>query len=286
VSNTAPRRPVLLRTIADARSTLADRDDIVLVPTMGALHAGHLALVAKAVEVGGTIVVSIFVNPMQFGPREDLARYPRRLEEDLDALGDAGVDFVFAPAAEDMYPSGASATKITAGNIGSTLEGRSRPGHFDGVLTVVAKLFHIIAPSAAVFGEKDAQQVFLVKRMVRDLDFPVRVETVGIVREPSGLALSSRNQNLTERQAAAAVALSRALEAAESSADRGIDTVVASAQAVLMGEPLIELDYLRLVDPQTFLPVDDHYRGRAIVLIAARVGETRLIDNAVILLAG
>ncbi len=286
MSSSASRQPVVLTTVADARSALADRDDVVLVPTMGALHAGHLELIARATKLGGTVVVSIFVNPMQFGPREDLATYPRQLDADREALATAGVEFVFAPEAAEMYPDGASATKISSGAVGASLEGRARPGHFDGMLTVVAKLFHILTPRTAVFGKKDAQQLFLVKRMVRDLDFPVRIEAVDTVREPSGLALSSRNQNLTDKQKMAAPALWRALEAAESSADRGIDVVIASAQAVLMGEPLVELDYLRLVDPTTFLPVDDYYRGRAIALIAARIGETRLIDNTEVLLGG
>jgi pantoate--beta-alanine ligase len=253
---------------------------------MGALHPGHLALVERATELADIVVVSIFVNPMQFGPKEDLAEYPRDLDGDLEKLAAAGVTFVFAPTVDEMYPNGKLETKITAGNVGSMFEGRSRPGHFDGVLTVVAKLINIATPAIVLFGEKDAQQVFLVKRMIRDLDLPVRVETVETIRESSGLALSSRNRFLDDREKRAAKTLSIALEAAESSADRGIDSVLAASQSVIMGEPLVALDYLSVVNPRTFLPVDDDFRGVATVLLAARVGDTRLIDNTSILLGG
>lgn len=255
-----------------------------LVPTMGALHDGHLALVERAVELVGEgvadlVAATIFVNPLQFGASEDLDKYPRTLEADVAALEAAGVELVFAPSVDEMYPTGPLETKVTAGAVGSMFEGRSRPGHFDGVLTVVAKLLNIASPSAVIFGQKDAQQVFLVQRMVRDLSIPVRVVVVETVREQSGLALSSRNRFLDEKEHRAARALSTALEAAASSADRGIDAVIAGAQSVLMGENLVELDYLAVVNPATFLPVDDDYRGPARVLIAARVGSTRLIDN-------
>ena len=270
-------------TIAQLReATGAQR--IALVPTMGALHDGHLALVERAGQlrregVIDAIVASIFVNPLQFGASEDLDKYPRTFDEDVAALEAAGVEYVFAPDVDEMYPTGTLETRITAGAVGSMFEGRSRPGHFDGVLTVVAKLLNIAAPDVVVFGQKDAQQVFLVERMVRDLSMPVRVVVVETVREDSGLALSSRNRFLDEKEHRAARALSAALEAASSSADRGIDAVIAGAQSVLMGENLVELDYLAVVDPKTFLPVDDGYRGPARVLIAARVGSTRLIDN-------
>jgi pantoate--beta-alanine ligase len=168
---------------------------------------------------------------------------------------------------------------VTAGRIGSLYEGRARQGHFDGVLTVVAKLLLIVQPDVVTFGEKDAQQLFLVKRMVRDLNIPVRVEPIEIVREDDGLALSSRNRYLDGKERRAARVLSAALEAAASSADRGSDAVVAAAQSTLMGEPLVDLDYLKIVNPETFLPADDDYRGPALVLVAARVGTTRLIDN-------
>jgi len=196
------------------------------------------------------------------------------------------VELVFAPSVDEMYPGGASGTRVTAGAVGSLYEGRSRVGHFDGVLTVVSKLLNIVQPHFVLFGQKDAQQVFLVKRMVRDLDFPVGVEVVATVRDSDGLALSSRNRFLDARELRAARGLSMALEAAESSADRGIDAVLAAAQSVLMGEALVFLDYLAIVNPDTFLPVDDNHHGKAVVLVAARVGTTRLIDNTMIYLAG
>ena len=283
-------RPVVLSTIGQTREVIASRrgdshERIVLVPTLGALHAGHLALVERARELGSTVIVSIFVNPLQFGVGEDFEKYPKTLESDLDKLAEAGVAYVFAPSVDEMYPDGDVQTRVVAGAVGRLYEGASRPGHFDGVLTVVAKLLGIVTPDYVIFGEKDAQQLFLVRRMVADLNLPVQVESVEIVREASGLALSSRNTYLDEREKRAATALSRALDAAESYGDRGVDAVVGAAQSVVMGESLVQVDYLRVVDPQTFLPADDGYTGPALVLIAARVGGTRLIDNRRILLA-
>ena len=275
----------VIETIAELRTALAGRT-VALVPTMGALHEGHLALVARASQLAETVVVSIFVNPLQFGPNEDLAKYPRTLADDLAKLEAAGVEFVFAPSVAEMYPAGPSETRVTAGHVGTLYEGRSRPGHFDGMLTVVSKLLGIVRPDLVVFGQKDAQQVFLVQRMVADLNVATSVEVVPTVRESSGLALSSRNRFLDEREKRAALSLSTALEAAQSSGDRGVDQVVAAAQSALMGENLVQLDYLAVVDPTTFLPVDDGYRGKARVLIAARVGDTRLIDNELIHLGG
>jgi pantoate--beta-alanine ligase len=286
VTETAVTRPTVLETIDGTRAALAGRSDVVLVPTLGALHEGHLALVAKAQELGSTVIVSIFVNPLQFGPGEDLDKYPHTLDSDLEKLGEVGVEFVFAPSVQEMYPGGASQTKVVAGPVGGMYEGRSRPGHFDGVLTVVAKLLQIVQPTVVMFGQKDAQQVYLVRRMVEDLNMPVHVETVEIVRDDDGLALSSRNRFLGAREKRAALALSSALEAAAASSDRGIDAALAAAQGTIMGEPLVELDYLKIVNPQTFLPVDDGHRGAALVLVAARVGTTRLIDNQTIVLAG
>jgi pantoate--beta-alanine ligase len=279
-------RPVILETVIGARSALGGRTDVILVPTMGALHEGHLALVRRAQELGGTVVVSIFVNPLQFGPNEDLAAYPRTFDDDIDTLHALGVPFVFAPSLDEMYPTGASQTRVTAGRVGELLEGRSRPGHFDGMLTVVSKLLNIVRPATVVFGQKDAQQVFLVRRMVHELNFPVGVEVVDIVRDEDGLALSSRNRFLDARETRAARALSQVLEAAASAADRGIDAVLAAAQGTLMGESLVVLDYLKVVNPETFLPADDNFRGAALVLIAARVGSVRLIDNEKIVLVG
>ena len=283
-------RPRLLETIAEVRGVVAAERAagrrVSLTPTLGALHAGHLVHLSRAAELVDTRIVSIFVNPLQFGPNEDLAKYPRTLDDDLERLGELGVPFVFAPSAIEMYPDGPPAIRVAAGRIGELYEGRSRPGHFDGVLTVVAKLLLIVAPDIVTFGQKDAQQLFLVRRMIADLNIPVRLEAIEIVREDDGLALSSRNRYLEGNERRAARTLSLALEAAASSADRGIDSVVAAAQGTLMGEPLVELDYLKLVNPDTFLPVDDGYRGPALVLVAARVGGTRLIDNERISLAG
>ncbi len=284
MSRPASGRPAVIETIAGLREALADTPDVALVPTLGALHEGHLALVDRAAELGETAVVSIFVNPTQFGANEDLAKYPRDLDSDLDLLEGRGVDIVFAPSVDEMYPDGPTQVKVTGGQVAGLFEGRSRPGHFDGVLTVVAKLLGIVRPQHVVFGQKDAQQVFLVQRMVLDLNIQTAVDVVETVRAPDGLALSSRNRYLDGDARRAALALSRALEAASSSSDRGIDAVLAAAQSVLMDEDLVKLDYLKVVNPRTFMPVDDGYRGAARVLIAAQVGTTRLIDNDAIYL--
>ena len=258
---------------------------IALVPTMGALHDGHLSLVDRAREIADVVVVSIFVNPLQFGPNEDLDRYPRDLAADLALLEERGVEHVFAPSVAEMYPDGPSSTRVVAGKVGALYEGRSRPGHFDGMLTVVSKLLHIVQPDVAMFGQKDAQQLFLVRRMVRDLDLPVVIEGVDTVREDDGLALSSRNRYLDARERRAARTIPLLLEAAASAADRGLDAVIAAAQSASMGEPLVKLDYLVVANPATLLPVDDDHRGPALVLVAAVVGSTRLLDNGPILLA-
>jgi pantoate--beta-alanine ligase len=252
---------------------------VALVATMGALHAGHHALVQRAQEIAECVVVSIFVNPLQFGPNDDLSRYPSPRDADVTALNTAGVDAIFVPYDTELYPQESISTRVTGGAIAALYEGQSRPGHFDGVLTVVSKLLNIVQPDIAVFGQKDAQQLFLVQQMVRDLNIPVRIEVVGTEREADGLALSSRNEYLSPRERSAAPLLFQALTAAQSAAHSGIDAVIAAAQSVVVGEPLVKLDYLVVVNPHTFLPVDDTYRGKAIVLIAARVGTTRLIDN-------
>jgi pantoate--beta-alanine ligase len=285
------RQPAVLHRIDEVRERVAaaragqvaeGTGPIVLVPTMGALHAGHLAHVERARASAGLVVVSIFVNPLQFGANEDLDRYPRTLDADVAALAGVGADVVFAPAVEEMYPDGRTETRVTGGSVASLFEGASRPGHFDGMLTVVAKLLTIVAPDVVSFGQKDAQQVFLVRRMVRDLNIPADVQVVDTVREPDGLALSSRNRYLGERERHAAVALSMALRAAGEAAPGGVRAAVAAAHAVLDAHRLVELDYFAVVDPGTFLPVDDDYRGTAQALIAARLGTTRLIDNATI----
>ena len=273
----------MIETIRGMREAItaarANGKSIALTPTLGALHEGHLAHVVRAGELADIRVVSIFVNPTQFTVAADLERYPRTLEADLERLAPLGVDYVFAPSVEEMYPDGPTETVITAGKVGSLFEGASRPGHFDGVLTVVAKLLDIVVPDVATFGQKDAQQLFLVRRMVVDLNLPVRIEAIETVREDDGLALSSRNRFLDARERRAARTLSAALEAAASAADGGLDSALAAAQGALMGESLVALDYLKFVHPKTFLPVDDGYRGPAIAIVAAKLGDTRLIDN-------
>jgi len=282
-------KPEVIDTIDELRSRLCLKRQniaatgaearVVLVPTMGALHDGHRALVRRAVALGEIVVVSIFVNPLQFGVNEDLDTYPRTLDADVAALAEEGAAFVFAPSAREMYPDGASSTRVTAGAIGGLYEGAARPGHFDGMLTVVNKLFNIVEPDLAVFGQKDAQQVFLVERMIADLNLRVSLEVVPTVRETSGLALSSRNHNLDEPARAAARSLSAGLAAAASAALKGVPAAIVAAHAVIGAQTLVKLDYLVVVHPHTYLPVADDYRGPARMLVAAVVGSTRLIDN-------
>ncbi|MBX3100585.1 MAG: pantoate--beta-alanine ligase [Salinibacterium sp.] len=275
--------PVVVDTVRGMREALASERaagrTVALTPTLGALHEGHLAHVVRAAELADVRVVSIFVNPTQFTVPEDLERYPRTLDSDVAQLAARGVDYVFAPSVEEMYPSGPTETKVTAGKVGTMYEGASRPGHFDAVLTVVAKLLNIVQPDVATFGQKDAQQLFLVRRMVADLNLNVRVEAIETVREADGLALSSRNRFLGPKERHAARVLSAALEAAASASDGGIDAALAAAQGALMGENLVALDYLKIVHPKTFVPVDDGYSGPAIAIVAAQLGDTRLIDN-------
>lgn len=277
-------RPQVIETVAGMRDVVAHEraagHTIALTPTLGALHAGHVAHVERAAELADVRIVSIFVNPTQFGASEDLDKYPRTMDEDLDILGELGVPYVFAPSVEEMYPKGPTSTTISAGQIGTMFEGKTRPGHFDGVLTVVAKLLAITAPQFVTFGQKDAQQLFLVRRMITDLNIPVRLEIIETVREEDGLALSSRNQFLDASQREAATILSTALKAATSAADSGLDAVIAAAQGALMGESRAELDYFTVVDTETFMPVPDGFRGPATAIVAARVGDTRLIDNS------
>jgi len=250
---------------------------VALVPTMGALHEGHRELMrhARRIPGAGVTAVSIFVNPLQFGPNEDLARYPRPLEADLAACREEGVELVFLPGVADMYPEGAD-TVVTPGILGAEMEGAVRPGHFPGVLTVVSKLFHIVAPDAALFGEKDYQQLVLVQKMVRDLDFFLSIVGVPIVREPDGLAMSSRNVYLSPEERKRALVLSRALRAGAEVAARGGDAVLATARGVLAEEPQVAADYLELRAPDLG-PAPA--LGQARLLVAARVGATRLIDN-------
>jgi pantoate--beta-alanine ligase len=250
---------------------------VTLVPTMGALHDGHRELMRRARAIpGSTTVVSVFVNPRQFGPGEDFDRYPRAFEADLALCREEGVELVFAPDVETMYPPGFSTT-IDPGPLGDELEGAVRPGHFAGMLTVVNKLLAIVAPDVAFFGEKDYQQLTLIRRMVRDLDIDVHIVGVPTVREHDGLALSSRNAYLDPEQRRAAVAISAALMAGRYAGEQGADAVVPAARAVLEAEPALDVDYVELRD-RDLGPAPD--AGPARLLIAARIGTTHLIDNA------
>jgi pantoate--beta-alanine ligase len=258
---------------------------IVLVPTMGALHDGHIALLRRAAELSqpnGSVVVSVFVNPLQFGGGEDLDRYPRDLDADLAICEREGVALVFAPGDSQMYPR-EQLINVDPGPMGQVLEGASRPGFFTGVLTVVLKLFQLVGPQVAVFGEKDAQQLALVRRMSDDLCLGVGIASVPIVRDPDGLATSSRNAYLSAPERATALALGRALQAGRQAGASGPDAVLAAAQHVLeeaaRADPPLVLDYLALADPDTFTPVKPGWAGDALLLVAARVGKTRLIDN-------
>ena len=273
-----------------------------LVPTMGALHEGHAALARTAVEQNDVVVATIFVNPLQFGDATDLDRYPRTLDADLALLEAQGVDLAFAPSVEEVYPGGEPLVRLTSGRLGEKWEGASRPGHFDGALTVVAKLLHYGTPGAglspgkgvhgeaglpayrAYFGQKDAQQLALVRRMVADLNFPVEIVGVPTVRSADGLALSSRNRFLSDDEREAALVLSRALRLLEERAKAREPLDLESAQAMVESQPLVGLDYFDVVDPDTLEPLAENcretpFRGEALALIAAKVGPVRLIDN-------
>jgi len=274
----------IVRTIAETRAALrelrARSRCIGLVPTMGALHEGHLSLVRAARAACDAVVVSIFVNPTQFGPNEDFAKYPRTFEADCAALEREGVDLIFAPSAEEMYLSGAS-TFVDVEGVSARLDGASRPGHFRGVATVVAKLFNIVGPDKAFFGQKDAAQVAVLRKMVRDLNFPVDLVVCPIVREPDGLAMSSRNQYLSPEERRQALVLSRALREVERLVGSGVTLardLIEAAQTVLATEPQVRVDYCNVVDPDTLEDVADVSRA-ALVAIAAFVETTRLIDN-------
>jgi pantoate--beta-alanine ligase len=261
-----------------ARTAWGD-GDVAVVMTLGALHEGHAELIRRARERAAHVVVTIFLNPLQFGVGEDLSRYPRTIDSDLVICRREGVDLVFAPTPDVVYPEGAPGVRVSAGPLGEVLEGHSRAGHFDGVLTVVGKLFHLTSADLAYFGQKDAQQLLLIRRMVQDLDFPVEVIAVPTVREEGGLALSSRNTYLTASDREAALSLSRALRVGAGAAPEGPSAVRRAARAVLVEEPLVQVDYLVLVHPETLTDVPEWYRGDALLAVAARVGTTRLIDN-------
>jgi len=270
--------PAVAESAADLRGLRADLPGpVALVPTMGALHEGHRTLVRAAKQRAGSVVVSVFVNPTQFGPGEDYDRYPRTWDADLMALAEEGADVVFHPEADEVYPPGSLGVAVQPGPLGSVLEGAVRPGHFAGVLTVVAKLFGLVRPDVALFGEKDYQQLTLIRAMARELALGVDVVGVPTVREDDGMALSSRNRYLSPEQRATSAALSRALRAGADAGPRGAEAVLAAAHAVLGSAPDLVLDYLELTDPDLGpAPV----AGPARLLVAARAGTTRLIDNA------
>lgn len=251
-----------------------------LVPTMGALHEGHLSLVRAANARCDLVAVSIFVNPAQFGPNEDLAKYPRTLERDCDLLAKENVDLIFAPSVEQMYPNDA-VTWVTVEELSNRLDGRSRPGHFRGVTTVVSKLFHIVEPDVAFFGQKDAAQVAIVRRMVRDLDIPVEIVACPTVREPDGLAMSSRNAYLNPEQRHQALVLHRSLMRVKKLAEEGernAAKLMAAAYHQFASDPSVRIDYFEIVNPDRLDPVEDVSKG-ALVAVAAYIGTTRLIDN-------
>lgn len=253
------------------------------VPTMGALHEGHLSLVRAARAQCDVVVVSIFVNPTQFGPNEDLARYPRNFEQDKTMLQREHVSAIFCPSVEEMYPAGAT-TWVAVEGLSERLDGRSRPGHFRGVTTVVSKLFNIVQPELAFFGQKDAAQVAVIRKMVRDLNFDVQIVVCPIVREQDGLAMSSRNAYLTAQQRNQALVLSRSLKYVQSLVEQGercARKLIAAGKQVIEQEPAVRLDYFEVVDPDTLEPVSDAGKG-ALVAVAAHVGTTRLIDNLLI----
>ncbi len=254
-----------------------------LVPTMGALHAGHLALVRAARARCQAVAASIFVNPIQFGPAEDLAQYPRDFDRDRELLEAEGVALLFAPEPEEMYPPGA-ATYVVVEGLSQKLCGRSRPGHFRGVTTVVSKLFHIVEPDVAFFGQKDAAQAAIIRKMVRDLDLSVEIVVCPIVRESDGLAMSSRNAYLDPRQRKQATVLYRSLMRVQTLADTGersAEALVRAGKDVIAEDPGVRLDYFEIVNPDTLDPLDDISQG-ALVAVAAFVGSTRLIDNVVL----
>jgi pantoate--beta-alanine ligase len=266
-----------------AREARKNRRVLGLVPTMGALHEGHLSLIRQAQKQCPLVVVSIFVNPKQFGPHEDLSKYPRTLDADLAGLARLNVDYVFAPSAQEMYPPDFR-TSVTVEGLGDRLEGRSRPGHFTGVTTVVLKLFEIVQPGFAFFGRKDAQQARMIRQMARDLNLDAEIVVCPIAREADGLALSSRNSYLSEEDRRAATVLYRSLDAVRreiASGEHDPARLLVTLKSMIAGEPRAALDYAEIVDADSFDPVTA-LRKSCYVLVAARAGSTRLIDNALI----
>jgi len=274
-------------TIPEARAASRDAHSsgkrLGLVPTMGALHEGHLSLVRAAKAQCDSVAVSIFVNPTQFGPTEDLSKYPRQFDRDCQLLEKEGVDVLFAPSVDEMYPDGQVSWVLVEG-LSEKLDGRSRPGHFRGVTTIVAKLFHILEPDAAFFGQKDAAQLAVIRRMVRDLNFPVEIVACPIVREPDGLAMSSRNAYLNREERAQALVLQHSLQQMQQEFQNGeriAAKLISSAKKVFAREPQVALDYLEIVDPDTLDPVE-RISQQTLVAVAAYVGSTRLLDNLVL----
>jgi len=274
--------------IAEARKFVGEaaesKKSIGLVPTMGALHEGHASLIRRAVHRCDYVVLSLFVNPTQFGPSEDLSGYPRTLDADRQLADRLGVDLLFAPAAREMYGAG-FATYVVAEGLADVLCGRSRPGHFRGVCTVVAKLFNIIGPDVAFFGQKDAQQAVIIQRMTEDLNFPIELEVLPTVREPDGLAMSSRNAYLSPAQRQDALALFRALQAAFELITRGQRDASAIRQhmlALLSAVPSARVDYVELADAHTLQPLSDLAGRQVLIAVAVHIGATRLIDNIVV----
>jgi pantoate--beta-alanine ligase len=274
-------------TIPEARAACGDarasRKRLGLVPTMGALHEGHLSLVRAARAQCDAVAVSIFVNPTQFGPAEDLSKYPRQFARDRRLLEKEGVEILFAPPVEEIYPCGA-VTWVLVEGLSEKLDGRSRPGHFRGVTTIVAKLFHIFEPEAAFFGQKDAAQLAVIRRMVEDLNFPVEIVACPIVREADGVAMSSRNTYLNREERSRALVLQRSLQEARqqfNAGERIAAKLIAAAKEVIAREPQVTLDYFEIVDPDTLDPVE-RISQKMLVAVAAYVGSTRLIDNLVL----
>jgi pantoate--beta-alanine ligase len=265
------------------RDARASRKRLGLVPTMGALHEGHLSLVRAAKAQCDAVAVSIFVNPTQFGPTEDLSKYPRQFDRDRQLLEKEDIEILFAPSVDEIYPNGA-VTWVFVEGLSEKLDGRSRPGHFRGVTTIVSKLFNIIEPDAAFFGQKDAAQLAVIRRMVRDLNFAVEIVGCPIVREPDGLAMSSRNAYLNREERGRALVLQRSLQQVQrefQAGERIAAKLIAAAKEVFAREPQVVLDYFEVVDPDTLDPVE-RISQKTLVAVAAYVGSTRLIDNTVL----
>jgi pantoate--beta-alanine ligase len=273
----------IVKTIADARAVRMRYERLALVPTMGALHAGHLSLVAHAKNNAPFVAASIFVNPTQFGPKEDYAKYPRPVDEDLEKCEEAGVDWVFLPSAEEMYPPGGPDIVVDLPGLSTVLEGKHRPGHFKGVCQVVAKLFNIIQPDAACFGQKDFQQLRIIQAMVEALDMPIDVIGCPTLRDPDGLAMSSRNAYLSADERQRALSISRGLMQAFKEFKDGVrqtNRLTATMQKTML-EQHLNIDYVAAVDPETLKNVEK-VEGPTLLAVAARVGNTRLIDNTII----